>query len=275
MAKRRKKLAPRLYTYEKLESLMRLFHAGKRSTVLYGGVVVGARPSGDPPCLEITYSTSKWWIALARAYRGADGATVYAVTGPPRSVDRDMRRQQVAAWKRYVPVFTPHQEKRLLPSNVWSWYLVRDGVATPCVSRPGVWLHPPRRHERYDHNWGTLHPHLSRRAKLFAGRLAKATADLPGCMVRGEGDDVDIVVYTPPTQRSDGRKLTIVPRQHGDESRCFHHIDGDYAFKHLEFLGLEKNCTEWRPKYRWKCSKDAINGIVEWVLGDIYIPGPG
>jgi hypothetical protein len=269
MAKRRKKLAPRLYTYEQLESLMRLFHAGKRSTVLYGGVAVGARPSADPPHLEITYSRTQWRITLARVYRGADGATVYGVTGPPRHLDKDIRKKQVAAWKRYVPVFTPHQEKRLLPSNVWSWYRVTGGVATPCVSRPGVWLHPPRRKPVHDPEWGTPRfPEISRRTKRLVTRLTKAS--LPGCLVLREGAEYNVAVYTPPTRNGDGRKLTFFARRHTNESQRFHHFDGDYRYRHLEFIGIEKN-----SKYRWKCSKDAFNGIVEWVLGDIYIPGPG
>jgi hypothetical protein len=275
MARRRKKLAPRLYTYGQLESLMRLFYAGKRTTILYGGVAVGARPNaGGLPYLEITYSAANWYITLARVYRGDGDSTVYAVVGPPRNADPAVRKRQLFAWKRYAPAFTPHREKRLIAGGISVWYRVRDGVVTHCPSRPGVWLHPPRRAGVYDRQWGKCNPYLAYRSRALIARLRKGAAVEPGCVICAHGETVDFGIYTAPTASRDGKRLIVRPRMHNDVSRRLHHIDGDYAIKHVEFVGMEDSQHVFNASHRWKCSADARNGIVEWLLGDIYIPGP-
>jgi hypothetical protein len=82
-------------------------------------------------------------------------------------------------------------------------------------------------------------------------------------------------VCTAPTPRKDGKRLLIKVGPYTDEGRTHHHVDRDYARKHSQFFAVEEG-ESWRNGgMRWKCRKDAIIGIKEWVLGDIYIPGPG
>lgn len=286
MARRRKKLPPRLYTYEQLESLLRLCRKGTRSHVLYGCVAVNRKD----PFIQICYSSKKARVVLATVGRGSDGDTVYTVHGVGLRAKTPEEAMAIRKWKQYVTVFTPSDGTRVAKNACQHWR-VRDGVATPCVLKPGTWKHSPRGIDVPTEKWAATYaasfPNFTRRCRVFATRLRKALEGGPPSVVSllqppwseqsplfMSRKGAFLHVCTPPTATQDGRRLLVCVDMHDGESRRHHHVDGDYAVKHSQFLALEDG-KRWADLMRWKCSKDAIVGIQEWVLGCIHIPGPG
>jgi hypothetical protein len=291
MAKPRKKLAPRLYTYEKLESLLRLHGAGKRSHRLYNCIAVNRHD----PYIQIVYCAKSLRVVLATVGRGSNGDTVYTVPGMGSRGKTPESAAAIRKWRQYVPVFTPCDGKPFAAGTFRHWR-VRDGVATWCERKPGTWMHVPRSVDVTPDKWADvnakMYPNFPRRCKFFATRLRKALAAGPPAVmsllslrssrdtnplwniVCAHGDGPRLSVCTPPTATQDGRRLLVTVLLHDKDSRQHHHIDGDYGIKHNQFIALEDGKALRGNCLRWKCSKDAIAGIAEWIIGDNYIPGP-
>lgn len=292
MGRRKKTLAKRLYTFEQLDAKWR--RGNKRGThgKLYGNVKVG-RSLRTPNALRVSYTGKRCAFNIAHVHRGYDGSTVYHVLGIGAARNKPSMRRNIDLWMRYAPVFTPLDPGERLCSGSGVWYRLHNGEITRLHSRPGLWLSWPSTGRPSPDQWmaGNKHvatfPNFQRRCRLFATRLKKSLADLPDSVMQlimnGEhpppyimpgGPGVELQVFTPPTEWQDGRALTVKMCMHDVESRHFHHVDGDFGMAHNQFFALEIG-KKLHDMLRWKCSKDAIVGIKEWIIGDIYIPGPG
>lgn len=291
-----KKLRKKVYTYEQLEAILVARKKGRRkTTALYGSVLVrGTYP--DRHSIEIAYYTDRITVPLARVYRAADGASVYWVLPPPdlhrRRKDYWIYKRTADIWKRYIRVFTPYDAPRVF-SHPTLRYLVSGGVATPVSEMPGCWQSFPRGTVALEPGqWATeflrsarKYHTVTRRARVFATRLRKTLEDGPPTVTQvfdplhGDRAHIPFVgaqlhVCTAPTRTQRGKRLLIKVGPYDDAGRTHHHVDGDYARKHSQFFAVEEG-KSWRDGgMRWKCSKDAIAGITEWILGDLYIPGP-
>lgn len=297
MAKRKKALKQRLYTYEKLNATFyRKMRSGVRGThevFLYGRV--GPEYRADDRMwhgIDIVYRGRHGTIRLATVTRLLDG-TMYTVHGIGKRRNKSkITRHQIELWKRYAPAFTP-QTTRLYGGEA-KHYLVRDGTVTPLDAPLGAWLtvHSwmvPKPREwswggaNHQHQFRTLQ-NFPRRCLLFATRLRKSLAEDGqgevqlrhghgwGSFWRPAGNTLH--VCTPPSTQRDGRQLVVHIAMHDSESRHYHHIDGDWGLAHCQFFALASG-KDKSQMLRWKCARDAINGIKEWIIGDIYIPGPG
>lgn len=297
MAKRKKPLKQRLYTYERLNArLFKHVRSGKseHQVYLYGKVGFGYAAGGRMlHGIDISYRGKHGNIRLATVYRLLDGGTMYTVhgIGLRRNKSKSVRHN-IAMWKRYAPAFTPQTTR--LYAGAEQHYLVRDGTVTPLAAPLGAWLTMPSAMCPKPNDWpcgvgfnrGKFRSlqNFPRRCKLFATRLRKSLAEDGqgevqlrnwhdwGNHWRPEGNTLH--VCTPPSTRRDGRQLVVHIAMHDAESRHYHHIDGDWGLKHCQFFALERG-KDKSHMLRWKCAKDAINGIKEWIIGDIYIPGPG
>lgn len=295
MGRRRKVLKRRLYTYEQLESKVgKAKKAGRGLAQLYGNVsATSGLTERMGSGMRIYYNGKHTIVTLADLYRTRDG-TLYEVhgTGRERNTKPSVVRA-IEAWKRYIPAFTPHDSSRRLYEGDRAYYLLRDGAVTEVDDGVGIWKTMPRYMVPKSEDWAVGGSHhnfrnlqnFPRRCRLFATRLRKSLeedklgvvqlrncTDWPMHWRMPEGNALH--VCTPPTERQNGRRLVVLIAMHEAESRRFHHVDGDYGIKHCQFWAIEQGKTR-DTALRWKCSRDAINGIREWIFGDIYIPGPG
>lgn len=243
-------------------------------------------------------------VAFARVFRLSDGDTGYVVMPISRARKNNKRdAARLKVWKRYVGVFTPHDPSHRL-FNLAVGYRIRNGVATRCevendtmahpfpagcwqsltpVNRPAVsyWAgggFTPGQPDKVPYG---LYPKFIARCRRFHSDLKKQLADGPQAVVQllhksevtgriAMGNSLHVCL--PPTRTKHGRRLIVSALMHNDESRRFFHIDGDYSPRHSQYFALDV----MRPGelMRWKCGKEALVGIKEWVLGSIYIPGP-
>lgn len=293
MGRRKKVLKRRLYTYEQLDSRMvKADKAGLHGAPLYGSIKVEYMPGRMNAGLRIRWVGKSASFTLAAVFRTRDG-TLYEVHGIGALRNKPSVREFIDLWTRYIPAFTPHDPSRRLYEGDRAHYLLRDGEVTETDDSVGIWKTMPRcmvpKREKWAaggsyYNFGNLQ-NFPRRCRLFATRLRKSLeednlgvvqlrnhTDWPSSWRAPMGNALH--VCTPPTDRQNGRRLVVLIAMHEAESRRFHHVDGDHAIKHCQFWAIEEGKT-YTSALRWKCSRDAINGIREWIFGDIYIPGPG
>lgn len=310
---RKKVLTKRVYTFEQLSERWtrwrkRAVRAAAGSWVsgscpLRGSMIV--RGNSAKPCLILRYESKQFSFELARVYRASGGDTVYEVfgvgfaTAASVAAAKDKRAKQMAfwrkAWRRYAPMLTPVEEGGPTLGAIAVYYRLHDGVATRCgrvdnsgPDSQGVWLSrtvtytPPSPTE-----WTagfTAYPNFPRRAKVFFARLRKEVQGTGmGEITPLRPNHIDYLSYTKgvclevctaPSRHRTGRRLLVKMSMYDKEGRQFHHVDGDYAPQHSQFFAME----DGKPRseiVRWKCAADAIVGIKEWIIGEIYIPGPG
>ena len=307
MAKRRKKLKQKILTYGEIDRrITRHYkkHKNSNCTVpLYGNVAVMI------PATNCNHFQIRWYgkigrdmraIPLASVFALSDGDTGYIVRGVGKNRNNtEEDRAAIRIWQRYVGVFTPHRPPiRFAASFLQRYRVSQDGVSSdgyvhPSAAHPlfaGCWWTMPTANRpdwhRWLYGWGDeykTYPKYLARSRRFANDLRKRLAGGPTAVVqllhRNEGnrfhgrEGLQLHVCLPPTRTTDGKRLVIQGSMHDLESRQFHHVDGDYGPRHSQYFAwLQDN-----PKskvMRWKCGKDALTGIVEWVLGSIHIPGP-
>ena len=295
MAKRRKPLKQRLYTFMQLHKRLRNLPPKVHHVRLYGAVTAAHSASNFPKMGSVSLCyRGAIQFPIAEVYRAADNASVYMLYGIGRRRNTPEMRRKIARWMRYAPAFTPMPAGERLYEGERRFYLVKDGAVTQIPDLPGVWLDPPPTHRTLrdwadgEHREFRSYENYTRRCRLFARRLHRELAEAfpaeldlihhPEIIWRRFGyhkKGVGLSVKTPPTATQNGRCLDVQIRMYDDaEARRFHHVDGDYGIKHCHFYALERG-KKWSDVMRWKCAKDAINGIKEWIIGDIYIPGPG
>jgi len=317
MAKRRKKLTPKILTYGEIDRrITRHYKKLKNANCtvpLYGSVVVripatncnhfeirwygNLRPAGGP---DIEAS-----IPLASVFDLSGGDTGYIVRGCGKGMPIDNTKANAASrkiWKRYVGVFTPYNitTGSLREGHSQHYRVSQGGISSDAIHHaettvahpifPGCWWSMPTANRPDWKRWQYGYedefkgfPKFWSRSKRFATDLRKRLADGPTAVVqllhRNEGHrfittkGLQLHACLPPTRTRQGKRLVIQGSMHDLESRQFHHVDGDYGPRHSQYFAW----LQGDPKsqvMRWKCSKDALNGIIEWVLGSIYIPGP-
>lgn len=227
------------------------------------------------------------------------------------SKDRDKRTKELALWRKvwrqYAPMFTPIPPTARLGAII-ACYRVHGEVAVPCgppavPGRPapgtqGVWLARPQCYQQKRDVWsaefarrliGTMEKGgFARLGWRFFNRLKKEIGSENMGVVqlvwdhecdslgsRWKQPGLCVSVCTPPSRTRNGRRLVVKMAAYDTQSdRQFHRADGDFALKNAQFFALEDGAKR-SEMLRWRCVKDAIVGIKEWIIGDIYIPGPG
>lgn len=276
------------------------------AVTLYGSVQ--AKPAGIEKCwFEI-----QWYgnlrraggpdrmatVTLARVYAMSDGDTGYLVTGVGAARKRSKAGEaEVKVWKRYASVFTPFPKGRLLTEGQSAGYRLHDGTVTEWNDTTAHWQTMPTCNRPEPSYWAGggftpgqpdkvpygLYPKFIARCRRFHSDLRKQLADGPQAVVQllhkdevrsvfsGLGNALQVCL--PPTRTATGRRLIVAAAMHSAESRKHFRIDGDYSPRHSQYYAWDDS----QPRssiMRWKCGKDALVGIKEWVLGSIYIPGP-
>lgn len=311
MAKRRKKLKQRILTYGEIDGrITRHYKKHKNpmcSVPLYGSVEAGI------PAINCNHFEIYWMgnlrraggpsvnrkVVLARVFAMSDGDTGYVVSGVGKSRNNtEEDAATIKVWKRYVGVFTPHDPKERLIEKHAVGYRIHDGQV---IRGQTVWGGPA--HPMLRGAWWTLptanrpdrkrwlsgwkeefanYPKFRARSIRFANDLRKRLADGPTAVVqllhRNEGrgwvePGLQLHVCLPPSRTDDGRRLVVQAAMHTRESRAYHKVSGDYGPRHSQYIAWQQGDDRSRVM-RWKCGADALNGIVEWVLGSIHIPGP-
>ena len=310
MAKRRKKLKQKILTYGEIDARIARYYKKHKnpdcSVTLYGGVSVRI------PAINSNHFQIVWegklhragdtvGLVLARVFALSDGDTGYVVSGVGKARhNTDEEAAEIKVWRRYVAAFTPHDPKERILFKRSVAYRIRDGKAVRLTDfpmaylahpvMPGCWWSMPtanrpdwkRWQYAYEDEFKTF-PKFLARSKRFANDLRKRLADGPTAVVqllhRNEGARFDgrgglqLHVCLPPTRTKEGQRLVIQGSMHDKESRAFHLVDSDYAPRHSQYFAWQQGSPKSQVM-RWKCGKDALNGIVEWVLSSIHIPGP-
>jgi hypothetical protein len=296
MARRQKVLQKRLYHFDALRK------RGDRP--LYGGVHVNRSARIGECAVSIEYRSKRHEglaFPIARVYQAADDATLFEVYGIGKRRNTDeMTRKKIALWKRYAHVFTPMpQGGRWYDGDRPYYLLCKDGSTRALSAKPGVWRGGQSSLARKSvEAWLSHNDDLSsyvlfkKRARRFVRRLVAELDGIPcrlalwhgSCITDSNkryhpGLHLSLAVSTPPTSTQDGRTLGVEMYMYNRWAREHHHVDGDYGMKHCHYLACQRpDPGQWRsngPLLLWKCGNDAIAGIKEWIIGDIYIPGPG
>lgn len=309
--RRRKLHNCRVYTFKELVSIFRWGRewSTKRvfeGYVLYGNVLLQTYANR----FSIAYSGGGTRFPIADVYRASDDDTVYVVHGiggdetDRRSLPSSspQRKRLAFLWAKYVPLFTPLPHGESLDATQAVYRLqanlcgLRLGTNSQENDPQGVWLatNPCDRMSMEDWiqpllGFGTF----ARRCRTFAIRLKKACLAMNALvkiqlLCPSEATDIAmppdtsfhlpacacLEVCTPPTHSQNGRRIVVKICRHGIESRAFFRVDENFAQTHNQFFALEEGAGHLE-QMRWKCGKDAIDGVKEWLIGDIHIPGPG
>jgi len=281
-----KTMKQRIYTYGQLDTILHRrgqHFPGVIDATLYGNVIV--RAIEGRPHFIIRYDGSRNNYVIANVESVAGGDTLYCVAGAPKMV-MDGSAAARKRWRACVSAFTPRViAGRTPPLKKAEYWRVRDGIARllpapahnyslllPQCNRPAMkeWANQTR----------SLHlPRFTSRSKAFAVNLRKELDGLMGAKMQllryGEGigafkgrNGLLVHVCLPPTETTNSPSLCVLTTPHDSESRTHFHVDGDYGIRHSQFEG-----RSGMTYLRWRSAKDAIIGIREWVMSNIYIPG--
>lgn len=126
------------------------------------------------------------------------------------------------------------------------------------------------------------YPLFSKRARRFAIRLHRELAESrPDVEVGlpGMGSDSTLTLSVC-KEGPAGRRPTLgvwVGMHHSHSRRRFG-IDYDYGLRHCHYYaGVLSHEYNWgNPRWigEWTRARDAIDGIKEWLIPELYIPGP-
>jgi hypothetical protein len=304
MRKRFKRLKRKVYTYDQL---CKKIAAWKRRPevkadrngpppVLYGGLHV--RYIAVPNHLVL-----QWRGSLARAggpretitievaaiQRSVGESTLYRVFGlPPGESNSPRYTAALKVWRRYVNAFTPHDATQ----KVQGWaatYLVKDGTWSPAGPSTGAWASQPSfmclKMSEWIKGWDECDafaglPKFKSRSKRFVRDLRMRLSECGLAevqLVRPMGaydprsPHISVAVCTPPRGSTDGTRLEISMAVHSKESTEYHRVSREYGQRHSQYWVHNKSLGR---QDRYKCGRDALNAIIETVLGSIYIPGP-
>lgn len=305
MAKRRKKLRRRLYTFEQLErKIVRAIAADRKPERLYGNVIL----SGDYAKIDIVYQRTQGKALLASVFRMSDGDTGYVVHGYGRVRNTGNTQRFAHAWMRYAHVFTPIAKGHRLPHRRAIVFRLRNGEpqevsrhtdVTPDEFLPaGCSLEVCKWRTIKPKDWISessldLFPRFKARALAFYRSLRKrlsagmpAEVQLTDCyesnalmefrrraIAHGRMFGICLAVSTPPTRTQTGRRLHVLVRMHDKDSRAATGVDFDYGTLHCHVLAVEYG-QPYSSRLEWKSARAALVGIHEWVNGTLYIPGP-
>lgn len=285
-----KTMKQRIYTYDQLDAILcRRGEADQHGFVrarLYSTMHVVAHRQ---PYLRLVRGSTAGRIGYPLAYiwRAAGGDTVYGVSEP--SIDMRRSPKGRAMYRKDCKRFTPRELSGPLPKSM-AWYRIHDGVARPITVAATVREGPinsslllPRSTRPSYAEWTqphvAHHPKLCNRAKAFFTRLRRELKDGPACTVQlirsverpglfhPTGLHMQVVMAA--TERARSPRLLISVCNHDKYSRTRFHIDGDFAVRHAYVIGKDAG----KDELQWRSTRDAIVGIKEWVMANIYIPG--
>jgi hypothetical protein len=263
------------------------------STNVYGKVNAAVDYTKVDPDLILRYvaQDGNYHFEVARVWRVANGDTVYRVAGCKAEIRKEAAGRK--RYRNYVQRLTPRVITGRTPrEHDYEWFRIHDGVATHIAAPPkGRPFHCralpqcvlPSMKQWCEGERASRYPKFVSRSRAFAVNLRRELGDSLPCKVQlltqRQASNVNsgllhLHVCTPPTSSSLGRRLVVGTSVHSDESRGYFHVDGDYAMRHSQFTGYEKQDNGMIDAQRWPSAKAAIAGIKEWVLSTIYIPGP-
>lgn len=305
MAKRRKKLRQRLYTFEQLErKIVRAIAAKTNPARLYGNVILEGRYSR----IDIVYQCKQGKALLASVFRMSDGDTGYVVHGYGRVRNAGNAQRLSHAWMRYAPVFTPIREGQRLLQRRATVFRIRDGEPQQVSHHPDVtpdeftpagcsiavckWRTQQPKDWISDSSLDTF-PRFKARALAFYRSLRKRlSTGMPAvvqltdhyqslaltefrrrALAHGRMFGICLAVSTPPTRTQTGRRLHVLIRMHDKDSRAATGVDFDYGALHCHVLAVEHG-KPYSSCMEWKSARAALVGIHEWVNDTLYIPGP-
>lgn len=288
-----KTMKQRIYTYDQLDAILckrgTPISYGQKAARLYSTLHAVARGNHYIRLARVG-SGGTVGHTLAYIWKVAGGDTVYCVTDPPAESKR-ARAVYRADCKRFTP-----REIKGRTAKGYAWYRIHDGVSRPTApasvgdgppsaslllprcTRPSYaeWTQPEGYRET---DWKSHFPKLCNRAKAFFTRLRRELKDGPACTVQllrsGETPGwftrsaLHMQVVMPPTERARSPRLFVAVCNHDKHSRTHFHIDGDFAIRHAYVIGADAA----RNEQHWRSTRDAIVGIKEWVMANIYIPG--
>lgn len=291
MERSRKPKRPRVHTFMQLRDLVRRALEAKSQALVCRDRVF-ARLCPEANGFVIEYRRRATCVPIARVFRGCDGGTVYMLEGIGQEDDSRRILRRVRIWMRYAPLVTPYPVNKRLYEGRQAYFIIRRGIATRCPQPPGVWRartfataggitawsHGP---EKTFHSY----PNYTRRCRVFAVRLRQTLVAGPSCVVQlvpmagwwglnGRCAGNVVQVCTAPSAMRNGRRLVVRIAMHDAVSKRLHGIDTDYAVRHCHFEASEPDVEDGETLH-WKCARDAIEGIVEWVLAGVAVPGPG
>jgi len=303
MGKRRKFL----FTFHQLDSLLRRSGKPDPSDKLMAWLPgsVNVRVVADLVYrteLGIEYWDTHTRFPLASVWSVEDGGTVYVVNGC--TVELGKTREGRRLFRKYVRRYTPHTVQGRTPryESIYQYRLYGGlvveiaAVQDKSGNRP---FYPSRLYPKCAAprlgNWvlpGVEKglPKFVARSRAFYKSLRREITDCIPATVQllnqrqgpaesrtsrgftwSTGPSLFLHVCTRPSSQDRGRQLVVVTEPHDAESRRFFNIDGDYGFRHSQF----RACEPPEPaQMRWRCAREAIVGIKEWLLGSIFIPGP-
>lgn len=286
-----KTMKQRIYTYDQLESILyrRGGEPNKHGHItarLYSSMHVVAHRQPYVRLVRVG-SDGRHGFTLAYIWKVAGGDTVYCVAPPSDDLRRS--KQGRARYRTDCKRFTPREFTGRLPHD-WAWYRIHNGVARTIAAAKTVVDGPPNcslllpRCTRPTYaEWVAPHiahhPKLCGRAKAFFTRLRRELKDGPACDVQilrqaerpsmFPPTGLYMQVVMPPTERGRSPKLFVAVCNHDVHSRRHFHIDGDFAVRHAHVIGK----VSGKDELQWRSTRDAIVGIKEWVMANIYIPG--
>lgn len=290
-----KRLKQRLYTFDQLHARVT---KARGPVQIYGSLYaepvlnkIAVYWNGDPRRVGVPDVFAKnAEVPIANVYDLSDGESGYVIqsnlrlTRPLEGIDRAKRK----IWKRYVRAFTPYDGTRLLWRDKRApQYRVKqheDGstqatyVGTSHDILFGVWGTRTVAPERFDKDKVARYPRFYARCRRFFNDLRKGLKDGPECRVEMydatmyDGQPKVIVnAYLPPTRTQESKCLRIYACIHKPESRRRFGISVDWAKMHSHYMAGELHTDK---AFEWKCGKDALAGVTEWVLSSLHIPGP-
>lgn len=139
--------------------------------------------------------------------------------------------------------------------------------------------------------WVPAYPLFAKRARRFAIRLRRELADmsmparlilqrapeLPVHQIRLAPQSLSLFVIADSPTPGYGTGLRVWVAMHSNESRRHFGIDYDYGLNHCQYIATLSGSKIHDPYFndymRWCRARDAINGIKEWVMSHLYIPG--
>lgn len=285
-----KTMKQRIYTYDQLDAILskRGSPPNKQGHIvarLYGSMHVVAHRQ---PYLRLVQvgSDGKHGFTLAYVWRVAGGDTTYLVAPPSEDLRRSPEGR--AMYRRDCKRFTLRAIVGRTPKD-WAWYRIHNGEARPTAAasvREGpanCSLLLPRcaspSYAEWTQPYVAHHPKLCGRAKAFFTRLRRELKDGPACTVQlisryewpglFHPNGLYMQVVMAPTERSRSPRLCLAVCNHDKFTRMRFHIDGDFAVRHAYIIGKDAG----KDELQWRSTKDAVVGVKEWVMANIYIPG--
>jgi hypothetical protein len=98
--------------------------------------------------------------------------------------------------------------------------------------------------------------------------------EFPSVQGIGRPDGLHFHIVRTSTQKGRGKKLFVVISQHDSYSGPNFGFGLNERKNYSYYRAWDSDALHWDKKMHWKNCGDALNGITQWVLSSIHIPGP-